>query len=1629
MSFQAAVGTWLAAHLITDRPVGGRFGLMVDARPTGLQFETGGALDDVVLRLTDGGAVYVQCKTRPGLETRTDSDLGKTIAQLVRFLVDARASGAPPDPIRVAAVLAIAENAPRSIDSLEEGCRAFDNGGDWLEVVGRVSESQRKALNIFADHARVAWRAAAGSDAVDLDLVDLARLFRIRRFGIDAASGDWREASNLVGAALFGRQDAGGPPTLALLNTVRQLIRNGAAADRAGLVRALRAAGHSDTRAPGFDGDVEALRRYSKEECDRLARHTRLPIGEGLPLNRECLPSLNAAIGGGSLLVIGDPGAGKTGALVALAAQLVIGIAPFVFFSVERLVGLTKLSDFRQELDLKNDLLDVLAAWPGIEPGIFIIDALDASRGGPSEAVIASLIELAVARLGERWSIVASIRTFDLLNGRRFRDVMRGAPPNPAFAEARLPQVRHFLVPCLSDSELSDLANASPHLGELVTNAPQKFKTLLQNIFNLSLAAELIDSGVPSDSIRTLTTQSELIDRYENVRLSTQSLKLAATATIAVMVKRRRLTVRQIDIQHDGLDEVLQRGVLTRAGDLVAFAHHVLFDHIAGRFYLAWDEPQLLQRQVSGDSAIGLLLGPALRFAMERIWQNDKPGRPESWGLLNGITSATDLDPVVVSVALRTVAERVETVADIGALTTLVQNAPDVAVIGGTLSRLARFVSMSIADKGSVSTQAATAWAILAEQAASRSERGLSDGARFLLGALHDRADFSDLGFAAAFGSAARALLTLAWSLDPEFPSITIAAIRFVARSFGSDPAASRALLERILQEPRFTAHAHEEAPWLAEGIRSIIPLDPEFAAIVYATLFARAAPQEGTSWLGGHRSQILPLSSTRKQDYEHARWHLGRALKAFLEADPKAGATAVIGAALGLAGPGSSRRQQEPGTLQIAIGARTLHVLDDLLSLQDWRHRGGRTGDPEDDILGTFVYFLRACNSAAFRAAVEAALDTETGAAVWARLLGVAADRIGIAEDLLWPLVAEPEFVSVRGLARDAVIYLAAAYPVRPLDDRTRFEAAALAADLFAEESARNWWRSLLSRFLSLVPEASLATDEMRAFRLELQEEGRLRGNPAFVSIQTGVGSADDITERFLERDGVDLEREPDRSVRAASRALEDALKPGQMPDTVEGLDTLWRLTRTLIETIDAAMDHEPHPGTLHSSWGAVSNAVERVAHSAVYDPTAPDQPSLDTILALIERLSASPYPEPREGQSDGMMGWGNWDVRVYAASSLMELAKRFAGQRPQILDALEACLSDPTPTVRLQVAQSLNGLWDVARERMWALVTHVAEHEDNLGVLGFFISGPLQRLAGADADRAEHLLSAILNRLPESNVSAEKRGHDSVEEATGNLVAWLYVKAANQNAGTRVERWANDLVRGDPYFWAMLYALRGVFFFGYRDNGNAEELKMRGRAQAVLGNVVTAAVAAMSTAEPILRDSGRSDADRKAMEALYVAGERLLDQSCNQLYFGSGAFRSPNNEEDGPGLVDVAGKQRFLADYRTILDQIGQNGAARTIHHLIDLYAFLADAAPAVIFDHIAAILVGPAIEENYHIESLGADALVALVRRYLADYRAVFEDQDRRARLVAVLELFSSVGWPDALKLLYELPDLLR
>jgi hypothetical protein len=386
----------------------------------------------------------VQCKTTADLAKSNKSPLARTIGQLVNlgFKVgpETLAQG------KAVAVLAVTAKASGSLEVLESACRQFDQGGVWSVVSAQGSEAQRNALAIFAEHVRTAWTGYSQTPPTDEQLVALARSFRIRRFSETAEGADWREAAGLLGQRLYGDQAAGSAPMADLFALMRRVIRTGAPVDRLGLLRGLRAAGHEDVSTPSYAKDIAAVQDYSDGERRRLAKHTRLPISGGVPIPRDCLQALAAAVGDGSLLVIGEPGAGKTGILLSVADHMSSGPGPVVFLSVERFSGFRRQADFRDEMRLEHDLLDVLANWPGLSPGVLLIDALDASRGGSAEAVITTFISEAVERLGGRWSVVASIRTFDLKNGRRFREIFPGAAPDPLYAEDDLRSVRHFKV-------------------------------------------------------------------------------------------------------------------------------------------------------------------------------------------------------------------------------------------------------------------------------------------------------------------------------------------------------------------------------------------------------------------------------------------------------------------------------------------------------------------------------------------------------------------------------------------------------------------------------------------------------------------------------------------------------------------------------------------------------------------------------------------------------------------------------------------------------------------------------------------------------------------------------------------------------------------------------------------------------------------------------------------------------------------------------------------------------------------------------------------------------------------------------------------------------------------------------
>ncbi|HFF2845360.1 TPA: hypothetical protein ACGCEE_003149 [Stenotrophomonas maltophilia] len=385
--------------------------------------------------------------------------------------------------------------------------------------------------------------------------------------------------------------------------------------------------------------------------------------------------------------------------------------------------------------------------------------------------------------------------------------------------------------------------------------------------------------------------------------------------------------------------------------------------------------------------------------------------------------------------------------------------------------------------------------------------------------------------------------------------------------------------------------------------------------------------------------------------------------------------------------------------------------------------------------------------------------------------------------------------------------------------------------------------------------------------------------------------------------------------------------------------------------------------------------------------------------------------------------ISWGNLSVRVYAAKSWISLAPRHAEERPEIVDQIEAILRDEERAVRLQAAQNLHVISKAAPDRMWAMGERIASSEADEQVLVSYLSGTLRRFSHAEPRRCERLLMLANDRL---DAFYDKDGSSLLRECLGGWAAQLGAGQGRPIARIWLEGWAADPLHFQDALNAYTSRLRSTFFARYRADAKESDRDMCDRAQDGLKVVLMQALAISVKEHATLMSATSQEESRPAGER-YIAAERVIHHAMNQLYFGAGV--RTQDSAAGLALNNRETKSRFLADYAEILQLLQKSREPRTLHHLIELYEHLITGNPVAVFLAIHAILTGVGAEEGYHYESLGSAAVVRVVTLYIADHRGIFEDPGLRAMLVEILQLFSEVGWPDALRLLYDLPDLLR
>jgi hypothetical protein len=1612
VGFEAQLGAIFACQLLAERPLDSRLGLGT-AHIKSIRFETEAPVDDILIETDQTGYLFVQTKTTLTSGKKADSELGKTADQIVRlYLACERGAGKRgwDRPLRRDSDRVLLALGPPTAFT-----RNLSRGLVALQAAGAapLPSAVQKALDTFVAHVRRAWTAVEGT-AIDQDTLR-AVLGHATILSFDVDGADRAAATAALEHVIENSSEAAGAFT-ALARYCEELMTKRLGADIAGFRHALAIANIALTAPPSFGADVEALRRYSERVQSHLSQYEETKVGETrVQIDRPCIEAVTDGALDGSLLLVGDPGAGKSAVLSTAATRLKTSGYDVIELAVDRL-PVESLEGLRSELGLSHSLTDVLINWPGDKPAFFFIDALDATRGGPSEAVFRVLISDVLALPGGRWRIIASIRTFDLRLGQQFRDLFQGVAPDLEFAAKSFSDVRHVHVPSWSENELGQVRAQARQIDTALQAGGQRLHDLALVPFNTRLLADLISDGLAPAAFGEISTQVELLDLYWRHRILKHgsSAEICLNAALSDMIAARALRARKLEVAKAGpaaLDQLLGENVLIlmENDQFIGFRHHILFDYAASRLYLRPDDLEQTATLLQGTQGVGFLLAPALAFALERLWADSRDGRTRFWNAVIRIAGDPQCDPIARSVAARTASELPRTAEDTGGL---IKGLSDQDIHKSRAARAFGHVIGSIAvrleDKQSV---AVAPWCELAAQAVPYVEAVLYP-LRTLLFLLVERIDSETQRD--QLGCAARAILEFALDHPTTSAQLTATAIDSVAATYGSDIQASRDLLRRLLEPARFRDHADQDLPWLSGKMTPIVRADPDFAIEIYKVVFGRDISDQSSTSIGN--SKILPLSSNRRQDYGMARFNLKEFFPRFLQTHPRHATTAMIRAIDGYI---DRRHPNREGTRSWTVphARRQAVLIEDHSHIWAW-NPNEEHGSNTLGLLKAYVTRLHGAPRDVAREIVEHIIDHNQHAVIWARTLLVAAQRPADIGDLLWPFVTQQPFLRSADVSKDTIDFVAARYPFQSVDARVALERAALSFTFDDSTDPNRSRQSLLATLFGRIGMEQLATDEARRLvpaGMSAAEAAARNQRPYQITTIEGPPRS----YWWLREAGVDVTASENASLLStieqvkASLGMDDARSPmADLPTAIARLKHLFDVTvRTSAGAAQSVIEY---------AHGAISEGAAKIAGLSV-DQLKENDDAVLGLVPLLDDLTTLPFPEvgeETEADFENSPSWGSPSPRVDAARAIMGLLRLGPPYVDHFRATVDRVLDDSHPAVRLQIAERLTCLWTTDRPWMWQLARRVAEHERNRSVLGFFANHFIGQVIHHGVEEAEQLTLLLRTR----DFPREEKASENLLEQIGSLIALLWIGHGREPARRTLEEWLADAPRFEPELGHAIDVSRDPLVLGYTTERQRDRDITR-RAQQFAAWAVQATAGGL---EHYLQSvAGRIPSEEEKTRATMFA--KLLNNIADELYFASGAFNGSHG--GAAALTTDDAKRAFLDDTYPILCRIADVGTPGTIHHLIELFEFLIPADPARVFDLVAHALLGAGRRHGYQFESLGADRFVAVIGRFLADYRPLFADEQRRQLLIACLEAFMEAGWPAARRLLYRLPELLQ
>lgn len=1405
----------------------------------------------------------------------------------------------------------------------------------------------------------------------------------------------------------------------------------------------------SDSVDYSYQPDFRILRDQTRLALGTLANFGEIAIPNGIfKINRAVDGALYEASQEDSVLVVGEPGAGKSGATFRAIERLFEEGNDVVALPVEEFAALSR-GQLRDELGLAHDLLDVLCHWPGDKPAYLCVDALDAARDADAAKALRQMIT-AVHKHAPRWHVIASIRKYDLRHSDELRRDFRGEPIQP-FVDAEFVSVRHVNVPKLTDAELTDAVSQAGLLRPLIESGDDATRTLLRNVFNLRLATELLLDGVPIQELTPIHTQSELLERYWDRRVTQPDgdgdarqlvLDRAVRAMIdsrSLQVERKRVLADDVrssqplnDLLHEHVLVEWQRSPSSRAQSaLLVFPHHIIFDYAVAR--LLRGHPTTLIAHLANDPQFVLALRPSVVLHYHYLWSLDTADRATFWETVNAVSGAADVPTIGKLIGPSVAADLIHIPTDYAVLLDVLasastkeeRSAPEIAIQQLRGAVMARNDWRTGADKA--------IWCQFVRDTALKGEAASENILRALVTVI------SELGrlFTTitpdgqyALGEAARILLRSAWKIQPYDSWFVMHGIDVVCRTYSSEPIVSSELLRPIIEPLRLAEFGYIELPRLADYVGQIAEISPDFATDIYVAAYSYNEESQEKTVMNG--SLILSLSSNRRQDYEMAFYHLQEEYPKFLQAAPVQATRALIQVLQALADTESVQsgdtavRPDEPfdwnGT-QAFVRSDTSCV---------WAEGGAASHYEPIQMLNHWVsHFENQWSAPGNQQMLNAVLDILVAenrcAILWARVLKSAAihpDRVG--RSILPLLSATPILWSLdtRYNAGEALRVL---YPSLSEAERLQIEEAILAIpDYLPEELLSNGERRR-DVLLGCLERDLIVSSSSREIVAKFDAAGEALPKNLRVFTMGKSEWSSYTSQEWLQEEGVDTTQTENRLLQSLATQTEEFAHKNDCwrngPPDDEAVTEIVPVLLSLHQALSAESASILPDAMRIYGWDSLADACQEIARR-----NNPDVPVGTASLLQQAFVGAMQQPEPRpdvarDKQFESSQSWGVPSPRITAAQGLMLLGWHGEYADATLLTQIEQLANDPVAAVRFQVIAHINLLAATAPDLMWSLLEASCANETNRGVLRGTLNS-LSWLANIDASRVADQGIVLFARLSEDEQT------DGIRSELAALMTRLYVLQMSEIAQSLIFQLIAEPIRYHKENRAIISHLRGVLAYGSADTPLPAKEEVRKRGISLFKNAVERVIGTISQlyAEHVnIPFAEWSETEQKTIQEMHD----LLDHAAYQVYFGSGAYDrgrgSDKTEDETKEKIGSTERSRFLIEMESILELLAETGNPRVAYRLMETLEQFVEVNPRRVLHLIGAAIKAATTGGGLQFESLASASFVRCIEQYLMEHRNVLQEPDTERLLVTTLDAFVQAGWSDAIRLAYRLDEI--